>query len=59
MLKDQKGEDWDKQEDVIIEGGNWATGENAVTLGIWMWIWPHEIHNVIGYSTYFAYMYFC
>ena len=40
------GKDWDKQEDVLIEGANWATGEEAVTLGILMWIWPHEIDNV-------------
>ena len=37
---------WYTQENVAIEGGNWATGESAVTLGIWMRILPDIIPNV-------------
>ena len=52
------GENWDQPGDLLINGGDWGAGENAVTLGIWMWICPHEVHNVKAYSKFFAYMYF-
>ena len=55
MFKNKKDKDWTEQ-DAIIEGGNWAAGASAVTLGVWMWIWPHEVHNVKVYTSFIFFL---